>query len=165
MNVLFLPVRPTVSRVRRFIHLHSSGGNLLLGLQKDATRRSSSESSSHSTYVRLEGAKRVWGGETARTAKCNQELLHFQGSRFGSLQWRSVHVTCATWKLAFGGSATRVAASPAHRWGGGGPGPMSGRNARRVVLAAVGAQLCPQQLPAAATQPAFLSPGECSVMK
>lgn len=81
MNVLFLPVRPTVSRVRRFIHLHSLGGNLLLGLQKDATRRSFSESSSHSTYVRLEEAKRVWG-ETARTAKCNQELLHFQGSRF-----------------------------------------------------------------------------------
>lgn len=66
MNVLFLPVRPTVSRVRCFVHL-------LLGLQKDATRRSFSQSSSHSTYVRLEKAKRFWG-ETARTAKCNQLL-------------------------------------------------------------------------------------------
>lgn len=36
MNVLFLPVRPTVSWVGCFIHLHSLGGNLLLGLQKDA---------------------------------------------------------------------------------------------------------------------------------
>lgn len=165
MNVLFLPVRPTVSRVTPFIHLHSSGGNLLLGLQKDATRRSSSESSSHSTYVRLEGAKRVWGGKQLVPQSATRSCFTFRVHGSEACKWRSVHVTCATRKLAFGGSATRVAASPAHRWGGGGRGPMGGRNARRVVLAAVGAQLCPQQLPAAATQPAFLSPGECSVMK
>lgn len=57
------------------------------------------------------------GGKQLVPQSATGSCFTFRVHGFGSLQWRSVHVTCATWKLAFGGSATRVAASPGSQVG------------------------------------------------
>lgn len=98
-RVSFLPVRPTVSWVRCFIHLHSLGGNLLLGLQKDEhhpkkflrifislnlrpTGRSKAFLRGNSSYRKVQSVAQEADGGGMEPLSC----FTFR------VQWRSVHV-------------------------------------------------------------------------
>lgn len=98
-RVSFLPVRPTVSWVRCFIHLDSLGGNLLLGLQKDEhhpkkflrifislnlrpTGRSKAFLRGNSSYRKVQSVAKEADGGAMEPLSC----FTFR------VQWRSVHV-------------------------------------------------------------------------